>query len=105
MELNVRYDAEKGEMTVFVKGEIDVSNVQDFKKEIEDSILEHKPDVVLDCTELTYIDSTGLGVLVSALKKAQGFGKDIKIIELKPHLNKIFLLTGLDKIFEIEVAG
>ncbi|MGI6152819.1 MAG: STAS domain-containing protein [Christensenellaceae bacterium] len=104
MELIIQYDENDQVMTVFVRGEVDVSNVGEFKKEMEENILEYQPNIVLNCEDLAYIDSTGLGVLVSALKKAQGYGKSIKIVSLKPHLNKIFELTGLDGIFEIEVA-
>jgi anti-sigma B factor antagonist len=44
-------------------------------------------------------------VLVSALKKVREADKQISIINLKPYIAKIFTLTGLNKIFEIEVSG
>lgn len=105
MELRTDYNEQNQTLVVTVEGEVDVSNVKELKQKLEENILKYRPDIILDCEQLSYIDSTGLGVLISALKKAQNYGKEIKIVQLKPYLFKIFELTGLDKIFEIEVAG
>jgi len=85
-------------------GEVDIYNADSLKNELHSLIAEKSADVVLDCANLKYIDSTGLGVLVNALKKVQEQNKAISIVNLKPYIAKIFTLTGLDKIFEIEVS-
>ena len=63
--------------------------------------------MIIDCKELKYIDSTGLGVLIGVLKRIKdNNGNDsgnITITNLKPYIEKIFKITGLDKIFLIEV--
>lgn len=105
MKINTSFDEPSGVLTVSVEGDVDISNVKELKSSLEECIIEYQPDIILNCEGLSYIDSTGLGVLVSALKKAQTYEKNISIIQLKPYLYKIFELTGLDKIFEIEVAG
>jgi anti-sigma B factor antagonist len=86
-----------------ISGEMDVSNVSEFKETVYQGIEKHSPDVLIDCENLKYIDSTGLGVMVGALKKSKELGGSIKIIHLKPYLQKIFTITALDKIFDIEV--
>lgn len=88
-----------------LQGELDVSNINDFKEKLFRGIESQSPSVLLDCADLKYIDSTGLGVLVSALKKTKAAGGFIKIVHLKPYLKKIFAITALDKIFDIEVDG
>ncbi len=92
-------------LNVKVEGEVDVSNIFEFKEALLKGIESQSPNVVMDCDDLKYIDSTGLGVLVSALKKSKALGGTIKIIRLKPYLQKIFMITALDKLFDIEVAG
>jgi anti-sigma B factor antagonist len=102
--LDVLLDDTKNLLQVNVDGDIDVNNVRDLKKALEEHIAQSAPNILLDCTRLNYIDSTGQGVLVSSLKKVQGYGGSIKLVNLKPYLNKIFEVTGLTQLFEIEVA-
>ena len=88
---------DKGITTVLLEGDIDLYNADEFKKDI--SGLEG--NVVLNCEALNYIDSTGLGVLVSVFSKDSG---RLSIVGLKPHLFRIFEITGLTNAFHIEVA-
>ena len=59
-------------------------------------------DVVIDMTDLEYIDSTGIGVLVGLMKKLRTDGKDIKISNAKDNVKRIFKITGLDQIINME---
>ncbi len=104
MLLDAGFDEGRNEWDVRLYGEVDIYNADSLKSELHSLIDEKKADIVLDCTSLKYIDSTGLGVLVSALKKVKEAEKQIRIISLKPYIAKIFTLTGLDKIFTIEVS-
>lgn len=103
MLLDANYDESLNRWDVRLYGEVDIYNSESLKSELHALVDEKKADIVLDCTSLKYIDSTGLGVLVSALKKVKEARKQISIINLKPYIAKIFTLTGLDKIFLIEV--
>ncbi|WP_066648612.1 STAS domain-containing protein [Christensenella timonensis] len=104
MEIQVRYDDQAREIKVGLDGDLDLNSVNDFKMRMDESIEEYKSGVSIDCSALRYIDSTGLGVLVSILKKVKEYGGTMKILQLKPYLFKIFDVTGLTKVFEIEVA-
>jgi len=103
MLLDANYDEALNRWDVHLYGEVDIYNAESLKSELHAMIDERKADIVLDCASLKYIDSTGLGVLVSALKKVKEAEKQISIVNLKPYIAKIFTLTGLDKIFMIEV--
>ncbi len=103
MLLDANYDETLNRWDVHLYGEVDIYNAESLKSELHAMIDERKADIVLDCASLKYIDSTGLGVLVSALKKVKEAEKQISIVNLKPYIAKIFTLTGLDKIFMIEV--
>ncbi len=103
MLLDANFDEGQARWEVHLYGEVDIYNAESLKSELHALIDEKKADIVLDCSSLKYIDSTGLGVLVSALKKVKEAEKQISIINIKPYIAKIFTLTGLDRIFSIEV--
>ena len=86
---------------IILHGDIDLYNVNELKDQLQNC---HSENILIDANDLQYIDSTGLGVLVSSLNKLREKNGSIKIVGLKPHIYKIFALTSLDKIFEIEVA-
>ena len=53
-------------------------------------------------SNLDYIDSTGLGVMIGVLKRIKVQNKEIYIESPKDNVKKIFSITGLDKIFKME---
>ena len=88
---------------ISLSGEIDIYNAPDLKNNLSKLIEEKKGDILIDCADLKYIDSTGLGVLISALRRVKEYNGTIIIKNLKPCIYKIFTITGLDKVFTIEV--
>lgn len=105
MLMDASYDEKKSRWDVRLYGEVDIYNADSLKSQLHALADQKKADIVLDCTNLKYIDSTGLGVLVSALKRVREADKNIRIINLQPYIAKIFTLTGLDKVFSIEVSA
>lgn len=60
-----------------------------------------KPEIltiILDCEEMEYIDSVGIGLLVMAYKKSQAVKKTIEMINVNQGVRAIFLLTNIHKI-------
>jgi anti-sigma B factor antagonist len=86
---------------VELEGEIDLSTAAVFKETVYEVIEAGKADVVIDLNGLEFMDSTGLGVLVAALKKTRTEGGSIKLICGKRNILKVFTITGLDKVFSI----
>lgn len=105
MDIQYRFQESENTWMVRLIGEVDIYNAPQLKDSLLNLLNERQGNIILDCRELKYIDSTGLGVLISALKKAKEFNGSIKITNLKPYIYKIFSITGLDKIFTIEVQG
>jgi len=99
------FKAETSTWHVSLDGEIDIYNAPELKEKLHKLIEQHPGNFVLDCQNLTYIDSTGLGVLISALRRVKEYDGQITITNLKPYIRKIFVITGLDKIFALEVQG
>jgi anti-sigma B factor antagonist len=90
---------------ISLSGEIDIYNAPELKSKLLDLLKQRKGDIQIDCKDLKYIDSTGLGVLISALRHVKDYGGSITIRNLKPYIQKIFRITGLDKVFIIEAQG
>ena len=52
--------------------------------------------------ELEYISSAGLGVLLSSQKRLNASGHGLRLINLNKHIRDVFVLTGFDRIFQVE---
>ena len=86
---------------VEVQGEIDVYTSPRVKETINELIEGGHYNFVINLEGVRYIDSTGLGVLIGALKKVREQNGRIVLICTNPQIKKIFNITGLIKIFEI----
>lgn len=100
MELKV--DLRKEEETLFVdlQGDLDISSNKELKEKVNS--VEGVKKIIINCENLSYVDSTGLGAFISIYKHIKEKGEGLVIRGLKPHIKKIFLITDLDKVFEIE---
>ncbi len=61
-------------------------------------------ECVLDLGKLDYISSAGLGVLLRTHKRLMSSSGGLKLVNVNSHINDIFMYSGFDKLFEIEVA-
>jgi anti-sigma B factor antagonist len=84
-----------------VRGEIDVASAPDFGSSLSDFIGSGPELVIVDMSEATFIDSTGLGVLISAEKQIRHAGKDLRLVVTHPQITKLLELTGLDQVFTV----
>lgn len=91
-------------LEIFLSGEIDIASAPEFKTKLYDLIGDGKKDIVLLCNDLRYIDSTGLGILVGALKKVKSHERNVYIYKLRDNIRKLFHITGLDMVFILEEA-
>lgn len=86
---------------IFVYEEIEVYNAQELKDYIGDVINSGYINIIVDMKAVEYIDSSGLGVFVSTLKKIKTLNGKMTIASLKGSISQIFSLTSLDKVFTI----
>ncbi|HOO74232.1 MAG TPA: STAS domain-containing protein [Tepiditoga sp.] len=83
---------------VFLDGEIDMSNVESIKKEI--LAIENK-DISLDFSKLSYIDSSGIGMLISLHKTSLVNGGSLEIRNVDSKIKNLFEIVGLNRILNI----
>ncbi|MDH5548626.1 MAG: STAS domain-containing protein [Gemmatimonadota bacterium] len=101
MSFTVRKDEPKGVVVVGVDGQLIVGNRHDLKKKVLDALDAGDRGFVIDFTATGYIDSSGLGVLVSLAKKIRELGGDLRLAGLNRDLRTLFELTKLDALFTI----
>lgn len=103
-EITIGTNDNGSEDMIEISGEVDIFTAPDFKNSLYDIIGEGKRDVVLECGQLSYIDSTGLGILLGALKRVRQNERNVYVRNLKDNIRKLFKITGLDKVFVLEEA-
>jgi anti-sigma B factor antagonist len=87
---------------VEMSGELDMGNANEFKKQIIDELVSKgNINVALDFTKMEYIDSSGLGVIVSLHKRCKINGGRLAICGMNETLSRLFKLTSLDKALNI----
>src|SRR6186997_984250 len=91
-----------GDITVVVlPGEqLDAGNAKEFKRDIV-AVLEPCSKVVFDLRELRFVDSSGLGAILSCLRHLNGKGGDLKLCEMTKPVRALFELVRMHKIFDI----
>ncbi len=94
---------EEGDWIIIsLEGELDMSNANEFKNElIDEFVSKGKVAIALDLSNLEYIDSSGLGVIVSVHKRCKLNGGRLAICGMNDTLNRLFKLTSLDKALNI----
>lgn len=86
---------------VDVDGQLIVGNRQELKQKVLDELERGARKFLVDFTNTGYIDSSGLGVLVSLSKKVREQGGELRLSTLNEDLRTLFELTKLDTLFRI----
>ncbi|CCQ96922.1 Stage II sporulation protein [[Clostridium] ultunense Esp] len=102
LSIKINYDDEKDIWVVLPEGEIDIYTSPKLKERLNEAFNERKADILLDGQKLDYLDSTGLGTLISILKKTRENDNKIYLENIKPNIRKLFDITELDKVFIIK---
>lgn len=95
------YDKEKF-LLVEVKGDLDIYAEDEFKSFIEREIEGADRDILIDIKDLDYLDSTGLGLFMKIYKMAKEKDRSVSIINPKENILKLFKITDLTDVFNME---
>ncbi len=91
-----------GDVTVLLvpMEELDASNATEFKHDVA-PLLDDTTKLVLDLSRLRFVDSSGLGVFISCLRKLNAKGGDLKLCGLTKQVRAVFELVRMHRIFDI----
>ena len=84
-----------------VAGEIDLSTSDQLDAAVVEALAQETAHLTLDLSEVTFLDSSGLGVIVKALKRAKEGTIVFDVVAVNDRVIKVFKLTGLDSVLEI----
>ena len=101
MELTVTHPAGAELAVVAVVGEVDVHSAPQLREGVTAQLSDQTRAVVVDLTAVGFLDSTGLGALVTARSAASERGVALPIVCTSARILKLFTITGLDGVFDI----
>ncbi|MFW5867258.1 MAG: STAS domain-containing protein [Armatimonadota bacterium] len=84
-----------------VSGELDAYTAPDLRDALDRLVEDGRSWIIADLTELTYIDSTGLGILVGTAKKCRQADGDLAVACVRRNLLKIFQISGTQEILNV----
>lgn len=99
MDLSLRTRSDGSFEVIEAGGEIDVMTAPRLREAVIDSLSRGRRRLIIDVHDVEFLDSTGLGVLVGALRRAKSEGGSLDIVCTNDRLLKIFEITGLNKVF------
>jgi anti-sigma B factor antagonist len=101
MELALTTREIDGHQVVAVQGEVDIYTSSVLRERLIELIDAGARSVVVDLSGVDFLDSSGLGVLVGALKRLRTAGGELALVVRSDKLLKIFKITALDRVFPL----
>lgn len=97
MALEISSEITDEKAIIRIEGEVDVSNASELRDALDTALADGAKEVEADFTEVAYIDSTGIGVLVGAAHRAQESGSVLVVANPQKNVERVFTLLGVDK--------
>ena len=90
-------------VNIVVSGDIEMMSIKDFKTKLFDVGERMYKDVDIDLSKVEYIDSSGVGVLITLLKRQKSKGKTLNISKVSPKVMNVLKLSSLSDVFNLSV--
>ena len=90
---------------IHVAGEIDAYTAPKLREELLSLAEEGNKTMIVNLKDVTYLDSTGLGVFVGLFKELSKNNGELKLIQLSNRLYRLFEITGLSNIMNISAKS
>lgn len=90
-----------GVVILDLSGEIDINTSPEVRKSFERLIKEEKKKILINFSEVTYIDSSGLATLVEMLQRLKRYDGSLRLVNLSQKVKALFEITKLDRLFNI----
>ena len=100
--MNTTIEEIDGKYVATLEGEMDTAAAMEAEEVLKPLYSSNGKDVIIDCTDLEYIASSGLRILLSILKGAKASGSKVVMKGVNDDIKNVFKLTGFISIFEFE---
>ncbi len=84
---------------VALSGEVDIFTAPQFKERMVELLDAGVYRLVVDLSEVTFIDSTALGVLIGGVRRVHGAGGAMALVVVSRPVERVLAVTGLDRVF------
>lgn len=98
LQMQSRFDEKVEKWEIIAMGEVDISTAPQLRETLDSVYQEKRADILLHMDELSYMDSTGLGVIIGAFGRMQENKNKITLVNPKDNIRKLLSITSLDKI-------
>ena len=99
LAIEVTADGDQG--TVVLTGEIDLATQANLRTVLTDLVVAGQIHLVVDLAGVSFIDSTGLGVLIGARRRVHALHGSVRLVNVNDQVMRVFEITGLDRVFDI----
>jgi anti-sigma B factor antagonist len=97
--MDMRTEGDKAVLAV--RGSVDLTTAPALRTRLAELIDDGHVCIVVDLADTDFLDSTGLGALVAALKRLRMKDGEIRVVCTTGHVRKVFEITSLDRVFQM----
>ncbi len=100
--MNTKVEEIDGKMVATLEGEMDTAAANEAEEVLQQLYKCSGKDIIIECSKLEYIASSGLRILIQILKNAKAGGNQVVLRHVNDDILNVFSMTGLTKSFVIE---
>lgn len=100
--INIKKEQENNYLLISLEGDADASSAINLDKVIREAFDENHRNIFIDCTNLNYISSAGLGVFMSYIEEISSNSVNFILFGLSEKVLKVFSILGLDQLLTIK---
>ncbi|MDR1892910.1 MAG: anti-sigma factor antagonist [Oscillospiraceae bacterium] len=101
----VRIETNGEVVTAYLEGELDHHSAKAIREEVDMAIFKDSPTLlVLDFRDITFMDSSGIGLIMGRYRVMSGLGGEVHVANPSPQIAKVMKLSGLDRLAQINPA-
>lgn len=98
-----RITQDEDKLTIYLSGEIDHHSCIPIREQADAEIIKtHPKEVILDFKGVTFMDSSGIGLIMGRYKLASSYGALVTVTETSTYLKRVMRIAGLDSIVNIK---
>lgn len=100
--MKIHYDTDSSQLLVFLDGELDHHRSAVLRAEIDAAVCAHMPEtLILNFQDVTFMDSSGIGLIMGRYKLLQPMGAELMIQNPSPYISRVLRLAGMERLAKI----
>ncbi|WP_028399528.1 anti-sigma F factor antagonist [Ectobacillus panaciterrae] len=105
MSLSMNMEVKRDVLCIRLEGELDHHTAEDLRTKVTEMLEKHGVHhIVLNLENLSFMDSSGLGVILGRYKHVKSLGGEMVVCAISPAVKRLFEMSGLFKIIRLEVS-